>query len=131
MPITLAVTGVRLYGGGKLLPTKEGKDSWKDGLTMTRYESALSRYYILWLNYNYIVKMSECKDYYKTIIHSNGFKSCNRCQVIILYDPNCYAVVRYKGENHNCPEDDDEGLGLDIINNIIWNTIIYRKRIYL
>ena len=74
--------------------------------------------------------MSECKDH-KTIIHSDGFESYNRCQVIILYDPHCYAVVRYKGENHNYPKDDDEGLGLDIISNNKWNTIIHRKHIYL
>ena len=42
------------------------------------------------------------------------------CHTIILYEcPHCYAVVRFKGANHNCPEEEEEGLGPDIINNII------------
>ena len=85
-------------------------------------------YCILWLNYNHLVKMSSCGSH-QIMINNDGFATCKICQVIILYEcPDCFSILRHKGANHHCPENsDDEGLGIDIIDDNIWNSIKDRK----
>ena len=59
--------------------------------------------------------MSHQCDHLCNKIMDSGFLMCQKCGTIILYEcEHCYCLLRYKGANHACPIEEDEGLGLDI-----------------
>ena len=66
----------------------------------------------------------------------NGFTACQKSKTIYIYECKyCYALTRISGENHNCPDNDneeDEGILQDLqCDNFILELKNFKRRNYV
>ena len=66
------------------------------------------------------------------VILPTGFMACNICGYYILFEcPSCYCLLKFKGENHHCPDrgvEEDEGIDHDEVNQSeCWDNIDCKK----